>query len=78
VLQAGEAAALRDAFENLTALRLEQQLTRPSDSDNQSANVVDLLALNSNQRWMLRKHLQSLESLRDKVPLILEAEAFSG
>jgi signal-transduction protein with cAMP-binding, CBS, and nucleotidyltransferase domain len=65
VLQAGEAAALRDAFENLTALRLEQQLTRPSDSDNQSANVVDLLALNSNQRWMLRKHLQSLESLRD-------------
>jgi CBS domain-containing protein len=69
VLRAGEAASLRDAFENLTALRLEQQLTRSSDSDNQSANVVDLLALNSNQRWMLRKHLQSVESLRDKVRL---------
>lgn len=69
VLQDGEAAALRDAFENLTALRLEQQLARSSGSDAQRANVVDLLALNSNQRWMLRRHLQSLESLRDKIRL---------
>ena len=67
VLQEGESAALLDAFEALTALRLEGQLARSPEGDAHDANRVDLLALNSNQRRMLRHHLHALSMLRDKV-----------
>jgi len=69
ILQAGEASALLDAFEALTALRLERQLAGTAHIDAKHANHVDLLALNTNQRWMLRRHMETLGSLRDKIRL---------
>jgi CBS domain-containing protein len=80
VISADESAALLDAFEAMTSMRLEQQIamSAPQLQGQAAASVlraapgpnrIDLLSLNSHQRWQLRRHVQSTADFRERLRL---------
>ena len=80
LISADEAAAMLDAFGTMTQMRLERQIAAPAaqldgqavamtSSPAQGPNQVDLFSLNSNQRWQLRRHVQSIADFRERLRL---------